>query len=76
MNLGVALAECRSGRAPSGSDGSRTVGYGWLSFPLQLAVFVLFYAFYSPAPLRARHVIATMNRTSDQAMKPDQDLSG
>ena len=34
MNLGVALAECRSGRARSGSDGSMTVGYGWLSlFP-------------------------------------------
>jgi len=27
MNLGVALAECRSGRAPRGSDGSMTVGY-------------------------------------------------
>ncbi len=27
MNLGVALAECRTGRAPSGSDGAKAVGY-------------------------------------------------
>jgi hypothetical protein len=38
MNLGVALAECRSGRAGSGSDGSMTVGYGGLSFPLRWKV--------------------------------------